>query len=53
MVRLSDRPDMSLDVNRGRKTTSQQQQITCPENIQRSKCQRISEWRLLVPAVGS
>ena len=27
MVRLSDRPDMTLDVYRGRKTTKQQQQI--------------------------
>ena len=26
MVRLTDRPDMTLDVNRGRKTTTQQQQ---------------------------
>ena len=27
MVRLTDRPDMALDVYRGRKTTIQQQQI--------------------------
>ena len=27
MVRLTDRPDMTLDVCRGRKTTTQQQQI--------------------------
>ena len=26
MVRLTDRPDMTLDVYRGRKTTTQQQQ---------------------------
>ena len=26
VVRLTDRPDMTLDVNRGRKTTIQQQQ---------------------------
>ena len=26
VVRLTDRPDMTLDVNRGRKTTKQQQQ---------------------------
>ena len=26
MVRLTDRPDITLDVNRGRKTTMQQQQ---------------------------
>ena len=28
VVRLTDRPDMTLDVNRGRKTTIQQQQIS-------------------------
>ena len=28
MVRLTDRPDMTLDVYRGRKTTIQQQQPT-------------------------
>ena len=27
MVRLIDRPDMTLDVDRGRKTTTQQQQV--------------------------
>ena len=26
VFRLTDRPDMTLDVNRGRKTTTQQQQ---------------------------
>ena len=31
VVRLTDRPDMTLDVYRGRKTTmQQQQQIVCP-----------------------
>ena len=29
MVRLTDRPDMTLDVYRGRETTKQQQHITC------------------------
>ena len=29
VVRLTDRPDMTLDVYRGRKTTMQQQQICC------------------------
>ena len=29
MVRLTDRPDMTLDVYRGRKTTMQQQQQQC------------------------
>ena len=29
MVRLTDRPDMTLDVYRGRKTTIQQQQQPC------------------------
>ena len=28
MVRLTDRPDMTLDVYRGRKTTIQQQHVT-------------------------
>ena len=28
MVRLTDRPDMTLDVYRGRKTTMQQQQLS-------------------------
>ena len=27
VVRLTDRPDMTLDVYRGRKTTNQQQQV--------------------------
>ena len=29
VVRLTDRPDMTLDVYHGRKTTMQQQQCTC------------------------
>ena len=29
VVRLTDRPDMTLDVYRGRKTTNQQQQHGC------------------------
>ena len=29
VVRLTDRPDMALDVYRGRKTTTQQQQQQC------------------------
>ena len=29
MVRLTDRPDMTLDVYRGRKTTMQQQEAIC------------------------
>ena len=31
VVRLTDRPDMTLDVYRGRKTTIQQQQLPCSE----------------------
>ena len=31
VVRLTDRPDMTLDVYRGRKTTIQQQQQVMPE----------------------
>ena len=30
VVRLTDRPDMTLDVYRGRKTTMQQQQVYGP-----------------------
>ena len=30
VVRLTDRPDMTLDVYRGRKTTMQQQQLGVP-----------------------
>ena len=30
MVRLTDRPDMTLDVYRGRKTTTEQQQQNLP-----------------------
>ena len=30
MVRLTDRPDMTLDIYRGRKTTIQQQQHQAP-----------------------
>ena len=33
MVRLTDRPDMTLDVYRGRKTTMQQQQQIVLTNI--------------------
>ena len=39
MVRLTDRPDMTLDVYRGRKTTMQQQQTTF-ENIIMKSCQQ-------------
>ena len=48
VVRLTDRPDMTLDVYRGRKTTMQQQQqlskcsITS-ESATSSKCYKISE----------
>ena len=33
MVRLTDRPDMTLDVYRGRKTTKQQQQQLSQINV--------------------
>ena len=32
VVRLTDRPDMTLDVYRGRKTTNQQQQLLTRSN---------------------
>ena len=37
VVRLTDRPDMTLDVYRGRKTTMQQR-IRCPPCVSRSEC---------------
>ena len=33
VVSLTDRPDMTLDVYRGRKTTMQQQQIICQTHV--------------------
>ena len=33
VVRLTDRPDMTLDVYRGRKTTIQQQQYSCAKEL--------------------
>ena len=33
MVRFTDRPDMTLDVYRGRKTIQQQQQLTTREHL--------------------
>ena len=33
MVRLTDRPDMTLDVYRGHKTTTQTQQLKEPERL--------------------
>ena len=36
VVRLTDCPDMTLDVYRGRKTTIQQQQIKCGPRVQDS-----------------
>ena len=37
VVRLTDRPDMTLDVYRGRKTTIQQQQLSNPTYITSSQ----------------
>ena len=37
VVRLTDRPDMTIDVYRGRKTTMQQQQFILPKQSQRSR----------------
>ena len=37
VVRLTDRPDMTFDVYRGRKTTIQQQQQS-PENVSYNMC---------------
>ena len=38
VVRLTDRPDMTLDVYRGRKTTIQQQQPTVLQYTKHYKC---------------
>ena len=42
VVRLTDRPDMTLDVYRGRKTTMQQQQqiFSLPKQSQKSRSNR-------------
>ena len=46
MVRLTDRPDMTLDVYRGRKTTKQQQQkLGTLEDHQKS------DWKSYVPSL--
>ena len=37
VVRLTDRPDMTLDVYRGRKTTMQQQQQICMRHTLKNK----------------
>ena len=37
VVRLTDRPDMTLDVNRGRKTIQQQQPLTSPKEGERKE----------------
>ena len=38
VVRLTDRPDMTLDVYRGRKTTMQQQQIPYLKMVDKHGC---------------
>ena len=47
MVKLTDRPDMTLDVYRGRKTTIQQQQ-----QLEHSDLHEISHGILVVPVIG-
>ena len=46
VVRLTDRPDMTLDVYRGRKTTIQQQQQIC------SALLWLSKYNIAVPRMG-
>ena len=41
MVRLTDRPDMTLDVYRGRKTTTQQQQQGVAETQTELQCDTV------------
>ena len=65
MVRLTDRPDMTLDVYRGRKTTMQQQQqqqqqlsSRLPERGRKKRetigeTEKLSEQLLLAPTTAS
>ena len=49
MVRLTDRPDMTLDVYRGRKTTMQQQIIVTSEvTAQGSRYQEVCTWTFIL-----
>ena len=41
VVRLTDRPDMTLDVNRGRKTTIQQQHAVAHSQCMRNFLQQV------------
>ena len=43
--RLTDRPDMTLDIYRGRKTTTQQQQLL--GSVLEYRCLQISVWKCL------
>ena len=45
VVRLTDRPEMTIDVYRGRKTTTQQQQLS---RIAHQQCQRCSSNIILI-----
>ena len=47
VVRLTDRPDMTLDVYRGRKTTMQQQRVSIiQENEHIVLCKKKLHWHL-------
>ena len=46
VVRLTDRPDMTLDVYRGRKTTKQQQQATLLLFLHAPLCITVSSERV-------
>ena len=47
VVRLTDRPDMTLVVYRGRKTTMQQQQQSCAKDWVSVDCGTIEQSKLL------
>ena len=47
VVRLTDRPDMTLDVYRGRKTTTQQQQQSCFNHSAQQYTVYVREWWLV------
>ena len=52
VVRLTDRPDMTLDVNRGRKTTIQQQCRKILKNLSQNHLAQMHETWYEVPYGG-
>ena len=48
VVRLTDRPDMTLDVYRGRKTTTQQQQLSIKTTVLVQLCTLVGLYTVTV-----